>query len=78
MRAGAKALRLRLYDWLVARGAFGATDEEAQDALGMGPSTQRPRRVELVGLGLVYDGGGTRPTRSGRKATVWVAKGGAA
>lgn len=51
----------------------GLTDEEVQDALAMGPSTQRPRRVELVGQGLVRDAGRTRKTRSGRSAVVWEA-----
>lgn len=51
----------------------GATDQEIQDALSMDPSTERPRRVELVKRGLVKDSGRTRLTRSGRKATVWVA-----
>jgi hypothetical protein len=48
----------------------GATDEEMQLALGMNPSTQRPRRVELVRRGLVVEDG-TRQTASGRMATVW-------
>lgn len=51
----------------------GCTDEEMQLALKMNPSTQRPRRGELVGMGLVKDSGRTRRTRSGRRATVWVA-----
>jgi len=51
----------------------GATDQEIQDALSMDPSTERPRRVDLVKRGLVKDSGRTRLTRSGRKATVWVA-----
>jgi len=56
--------------------AVGATDEEIQTWLGMNPSTQRPRRVELVKKGLVVDSGKTRQTRSGRKATVWALKDG--
>ena len=52
---------------------YGATDQELQDALNMDPSTERPRRVDLVKRGLVKDSGSTRLTRSGRKATVWVA-----
>ena len=48
----------------------GATDEEMQTALGMNPSTQRPRRVELQRRGLVVPDG-TRRTKSGRMATVW-------
>jgi hypothetical protein len=49
----------------------GGTDEELQDALGMNPNTQRPRRIELVERGLVRDSGRTRKTKSGRRATVW-------
>lgn len=48
----------------------GATDEEMQLALGMNPSTQRPRRIELVRRGLVVEDG-TRRTSSGRNASVW-------
>ena len=57
----------RLKEW-------GATDDELQVTLAMNPSTERPRRVELVESGLVIGSGGRRPTRSGRLAVVWVAK----
>lgn len=64
----------RLYlDWLRAQKDQGGTDEEAQDALHLGGSTQRPRRVECVHGGLVRDSGRTRKTRSGRETVVWVA-----
>jgi hypothetical protein len=49
----------------------GRTDEELQDILGMDPSTERPRRVELVEGGWLEDSGKRRPTRSGRQAIVW-------
>jgi len=48
----------------------GLTDEEMQRLLGMNPSTQRPRRIELARRGLVVEAG-TRRTASGRMATVW-------
>lgn len=48
----------------------GLTDEEMQTRLGMNPSTQRPRRIELARRGLVVECG-TRRTASGRMATVW-------
>lgn len=51
----------------------GLTDEQMQTMLHMNPSTQRPRRIELVNAGLAYDSGRTRTTRSGRQATVWLA-----
>lgn len=50
--------------------AGGATDEEMQRGIPMPPSTQRPRRIELVRRGLVVECG-TRRTASGRKASVW-------
>jgi len=54
------------------RGAFGATDEEMQEALGLNPSTQRPRRVELKRGGWIVDSGNRRLTRSCNWAVVWV------
>jgi hypothetical protein len=69
----AATLRSRLYQWLLDRGEEGATDEEMQLGIPMAPSTQRPRRGELSRDGLVLDRGDTRPTNSGRQATVWVA-----
>lgn len=58
----------------IQKSAYGLTDEDLQEILHLNPSTQRPRRIELVRMGLVCDSGETRLTRSGRKATVWVAK----
>ena len=52
----------------------GLTDEEMAGRLGMNPSTQRPRRVELAKRGLVVKAG-TRKTASGRSADVWKAAG---
>ena len=39
----------------------------------MNPSTQRPRRVELVRANLVFATTEKRKTKSGRSATVWQA-----
>ena len=66
-------LRTRVLAFLMRRGGHGATDEEIQDALDMNPSTERPRRVELVDAGFVRDSGETRPTHSGNGAVVWEA-----
>jgi len=51
----------------------GLTDEEMQFWYDISPSTQRPRRIELVARGLVKDSGLRRRTRSGRSAVIWVA-----
>ena len=66
-------LRSRVLAFLLQRGEHGATDGEMQAALSMNPSTQRPRRIELVNAGLVKDSGVKRKTESGRSAVVWVA-----
>lgn len=50
----------------------GATDERVQQMLHLNPSTQRPRRVELVEMGWIEDSGRRLPTRAGRSAVVWV------
>ncbi len=69
MKVDAATLRGRVLEFIRASG--GATDEETQRGLSMNPSTQRPRRVELVERGLVRDGGKKRRTASGRFAVVW-------
>lgn len=68
----AGTLRAKVLEFLRALPS-GATDEEIQLALEMNPSTQRPRRVELVDRGLVFDSGNVRLTKSKRRAVVWQA-----
>jgi hypothetical protein len=63
------ALQRKVLDLLKAT-PDGLTDEEMQRRLGMNPSTQRPRRIELARRGLVVTCG-TRKTSSGRNADVW-------
>jgi hypothetical protein len=65
-------LRHQVLSYICTRHSFGATDEEIQIALNMNPSTQRPRRIELVNMNMVRDSGLTRKTTSGRNAVVWV------
>jgi len=65
------ALQRRVLE-LLAAWPQGLTDEEMQRELGMNPSTQRPRRIELARRGLVVEAG-TRRTASGRMAVVWQA-----
>lgn len=67
----AGTLRRQVWSFLMERGTSGATDEEIQTMLELNPSTERPRRIELVNVGLVRDSGRTRLTQSRRKATVW-------
>jgi len=69
--AGTK--RRLVYDLLLEWAKYGGTDEQIQVALQMPGNVQRPRRIELVAVGLVRDSGRTRKTKSGRQATIWVA-----
>lgn len=65
-------LRERVFKYIHKCGTYGATDDEVQVALNMNPSTQRPRRIELLNQGRVYRTNMKRKTRSGRGAVVWV------
>ena len=69
----ANTLRASVYRAIKTADKEGATDEELQFRLQMNPSTQRPRRVELVEMGVVKDSGMTRKTASNRNAVVWIA-----
>lgn len=64
-------LQSEVLNFIRQAGVHGATDEEIQEGLTLNPSTQRPRRIELMYLGLIYNSSITRRTRSGRNATVW-------
>lgn len=67
-------LRAMVLNYIRSVGYRGATDEELQVVLNMEGNTERPRRRALVTLGLCFDSGKTRPTKSGRKAVVWVSQ----
>jgi len=68
-----RSLRDQVFAYLVKCACHGATDDEMQAALDMNPSTQRPRRIELLNQGKIYRTDITRKTRAGRAAAVWVA-----
>lgn len=50
-----------------------ATDEELQALLRIPANTQRPRRVELVRMGLVQASDQRRLTAAGNRSIVWTA-----
>lgn len=64
----------RVLAYIVARGARGATDDEIEEALEMRHQNASARRRGLVLARKVVDSGRARDTRSGRAATVWVAR----
>jgi hypothetical protein len=79
-QAAAKSIEPRLGEmqrvvlaFLKDRGVQGATDEEMQQGLAMNPSSQRPRRIELLRKGLIRKSYAKRQTLAGRDAVVWLA-----
>lgn len=72
IRPHACRLRMAVLRSIAAHLGLGQTDEEVQESTKLGGNCERPRRRELVVLGYIRDSGWTRPTASGRQATVWV------
>lgn len=68
----ADAIRAAVAQVIRSSGDLGATDDEIQTLLKIDGNTQRPRRWELMGAGLVKDSGSTRLTRKDRAAIVWI------
>ncbi len=69
----AGTLRALVFESILASGEAGMTDENIQEDCDMPGSTERPRRVELMKLGYVWDSGRKAKTKSGRAAVLWVA-----
>lgn len=72
VQSKALVVRARVLDFIRARGAQGATDDEVHIALKIDKNTTAPRRRELQLKGQVTDSGFRRVTTSGKFATVWV------
>lgn len=68
IRPSVNQLQLRILELL--RDTGPATDEDIAANTQMNPSTERPRRVELVKAGLVAQVG-EHKTSSGRRAALW-------
>ena len=70
MVGGTGSLRRRVLQRLADEGKP-MSDEQLQAVLEMNPSTERPRRGELVKYGYIKDSGERGKTWSGRNATLW-------
>ena len=80
-RAAAEAIRPlaprqqdRALASISARHSDGMTCDEVEMALGMSHQTASARVRDLVKAGAIVDSGKRRPTRTGRKAAVYVVK----
>jgi hypothetical protein len=67
--ATVNACQRKVLEWLADQ-PDGATDEQMQLGIPMPPSTQRPRRIELVAKGMIVQAGEGK-TASGRRAAKW-------
>jgi hypothetical protein len=63
----------KVYDFIVATGLVGATDQELEKVLRMDGNTIRPTRGSLVKNKLVSDSGRTRKNDKGNDCIVWIA-----
>jgi len=67
-------MELAVLKAIVDAGQGGLIDEEIPEKTHLRESTCRARRVELHQKGEIRDSGRTRPTSSGRQATIWIAR----
>jgi hypothetical protein len=65
--------RRKVYN-VLAEHPKGLTDEEIVDLTGVTPNSERPRRGELVDMGLVENSGWERQGRSKAWAIIWRLK----
>ena len=68
------ALRGNVYRVIHAAGREGVTDLEIEEALSIPGSTVRPRRIELLDMGLIRAAKEKKRTPSGRWAYAWVSQ----
>lgn len=65
-------LRKQVYDFLVQRGDFGATDQEMEVILGISGNTIRPTRISLMDDGWIVDSQKVRRNEAGNECVVWI------
>jgi hypothetical protein len=64
-------LREKVYNAIKSHGLSGLTSQQIEIVTELSGNTVRPRIVELANAGRIMEAG-TRPTKSGRQAAVWV------
>lgn len=69
----APTARARIFQFILERGEYGATDDEIETALGMSHQTASARRYKLHREGALVRTDWKRPTRTGRQAFVYQA-----
>jgi predicted transcriptional regulator len=64
--------RARVYQYILDKQEYGATDQELQQVLNLSGDTLRPARLSLLKENLIYDSGKTRQNANGNECIVWV------
>jgi len=64
--------RAKIYQFIIDKQEYGATDQEIQTHLKMPGDTLRPARLSLSKDDLIYDSGKTRQNINGNQCIVWV------
>ena len=64
--------RARVYQQILDKQEYGATDQELQQALNLSGDTLRPARLSLLKENLIYDSGKTRQNANGNECIIWV------
>jgi len=64
--------RYKVFQFILDRFEYGATDHEMQEGLLMSGDTLRPTRLSLVKDEFIYDSGRTRKNAKGNECIVWV------
>lgn len=62
----------QVFEYIKSRGRKGSTCDEAEIALNLRHQTSSARFTALSKRGEIVDSGERRPTRSGRRAIVWI------
>jgi len=65
------SLRRKVYEYILAQGLRGATDQEVENTLHLDGNTVRPTRLSLIKDGYIVDTGTTRKNANGNECIVW-------
>ena len=67
------SLKRKVYEYILAQGMRGATDQEIEKTLQIEGNTVRPSRVGLIKEGYIIDSGTTRKKHHNNDCIVWRA-----
>ena len=67
------SLRMKIYEFILNQGLYGATDQEIEKTLQIDGNTVRPARISLVKDGYIMDTKTTRKNKHDNDCIVWRA-----